>query len=240
MGNFFSAQINDIKQTTTNDIYQKSEQFCTASCENIQSGNTIFLDGSTTGDIIFKQRCEANAGCMMDNSVETVLDILQDLKQTNATEAQLFGGINFGSVNLNLSDQELRVEVEQILNTICTADIRNEQSDNMIYARNSSTGDIIFEQDGNATANCVMTNAANAQINLEQKGDQTNAITAGGVGGIIGLIIFIVILAIILGVVGKFAKQSGGSPTGGGSGGGQNASSENSGYDKLGQRRRNI
>lgn len=208
MGNWFSAQVNQQKQTTTNDIYQRSEQLCSASCSNIQSGNTIFLDGTTTGDIEFVQECEANAGCMMENAVDTVMEILQDIKQGNATEAGLFP--NFGSVNLNLSDQELRNQVTQILNTVCSADIENSQTDNMLYARNSNTGNISFRQAGNAQANCVMSNVANANLNLKQQGDQNNRIAGLSLGGLLGLIIAIIIIAVIIGIIRKNTRGEGG------------------------------
>lgn len=206
MGNWFSAQVNTIKQKNTNDFYQRSEQLCTASCENVQSGNTVFLDGTTSGDIIFKQRCEADATCMMTNSVDVIMDLVQEFQQNNVTEAGLFP--NFASVNLNQSDQEIRNDVEQILNTVCNADIQNIQNDNMVYARNSSTGDIIFEQEGNAQANCVMSNVASADLNLRQTGSQQNAIQSAGLGAIIGLVVLAVIIAIIFGVMGKSKKSS--------------------------------
>ena len=205
-GNWFSAQVNQIKQTNVNEFYQRSEVICTAECENILSGNTIFLDGTTSGDIIFKQRCSAESTCMMRNAVDVIMELVQEFQQNNQTEAGLFP--NFASVNLNLSDQEIRNEVEQILNTVCTADIQNIQNDNMVYARNSSTGDIIFEQEGNAQANCIMANVASADLNLRQTGDQQNSIRSAGLGGINGLVIVAIIIALIIGAVGR-AKKSG-------------------------------
>ena len=206
-GNWFSAQVNQQKQTTTNDIYQRSEQICNAQCSQIQSGNTVFLDGSTTGDITFNQQCDVEASCMMNNAIDTVLEVLQDIKQGNATEASLFP--NFGSVNLNLSDQELRNEVQQILETVCSADVEQQQGDNMVYARNSSTGDIGFFQQASARANCVMTNSASANLNLQQKGDQSNTIAGLGLGGIIGLVIVIVIILVIVNAFNRGSRRSG-------------------------------
>lgn len=177
----------------------------------------MFLDGTTSGDITFQQECTANAGCMMDNSVQTVMDILQDAKQQNKTEASLFP--NWIAINLNQSDQEIRNQVTQILNSTCTADIEQQQTDNMVYAKNSQTGNISFVQNGNARANCVMTNSATAKLNMQQKGDQSNTVGGFGLGGIIGLAIFLVVVVLILRAVGGRKQQGGGG--GGGFGGGQ-------------------
>lgn len=176
----------------------------------------IFLDGSTTGNIEFIQECTANAGCMMNNAVESVLEALQEAKQSNKTEASMFP--NWLSVNLNSTDQEVRNQVEQILNSTCTADIEQQQTDNMVYAKNSTTGNISFRQNGNARANCVMTNSAVARANIQQKGDQSNTISAFGLGGILGLIILVVIIVVIIGAV---RGKKPGEPVAGGQGGQQ-------------------
>lgn len=192
MGNLLSAQVNENRQKTLNEVYQTSDQTCQATCVNIQSGNTVFLDGTVAGDITFTQSCEVEASCMMENTIEQVLESLQDAKQANATEASMFGGgFNIGTVNLNLSDQEIENQVRQALNTVCRADINNLQENNMVYARNSVTGDITFEQSGNATADCYMANMAIAKANLSQANDQSNTTSAtlGGFGAIIFIII---------------------------------------------------
>lgn len=210
MGNLFSAQVNQNTQKSMNEVYQSSSQSCTASCSDIQSGNVIFLDGTTSGDISFTQNCTANANCMMDQALQSLTDQLLTLKQGNQTEANLFGGgINFGSVNLNLSDQEIKNQVTQIMSSLCTADVNNVQNGNIVYARNSKTGKISFTQSGNANADCVMQNAATAKANLSASATQSNAVVAGGIGGIIGLVIFIIILAIILGIVSRSVNKMG-------------------------------
>lgn len=204
-GNWMSAGVNQIRQSATNEIYQSASSSCTANCSQIQSGNVIYLDGSRVGNITFDQQCTANAGCMMENAVDTVMQLIQDLKQGNTTEAGLFP--NFGSINLNVSEQEIRNQVTQILETTCTANIEQSQTDNMVYARNSVTGDIGFKQGGNAAANCLMTNAASAKLNLQQRGDQNNTVSGGGFGAIIGLAIAIAIVMVIIRAVNKGKKE---------------------------------
>tara|TARA_R110001632_G_scaffold118753_1_gene231224 strand:+ start:2314 stop:3069 length:756 start_codon:yes stop_codon:yes gene_type:complete len=192
MGNLLSAQANENRQRTLNEVYQTSDQTCQATCVNVQSGNTIFLDGTVSGDITFKQECSVDATCMMDNTIEQVLESLQESQQQNATEASMFGGgFNIGTVNLNLSDQEIENQVRQALNTVCRADVNNLQENNMVYARNSNTGDITFEQSGNAEADCLMTNMAIAKANLSQANVQSN--TTAATMGAFGTVIFIII-----------------------------------------------
>jgi len=153
---------------------------------------------------------------MMNNSVDTVMSILQDAKQQNKTEASLFP--NWIAINLNQSDQEIRNQVTQVLNSTCTANVEQQQTENMVYAKNSTTGNIGFVQNGNARANCVMTNSATAKLNLQQKGDQANTVGGFGLGGIIGLAILLVVVVLILRAVGGKKQQGGG---GGGNYGGQ-------------------
>jgi hypothetical protein len=203
-----TAQVNQNKQVTLNEVYQQSEQNCTASCSNVQSGNTVFLDGTTTGDITFKQVCSASATCVMNNTVESVLESLQSLKQQNKTEANLFGGgFNHMSVNLNLSEQELNNRVKQIIGTNCEAVVDNLQSDNLVYARNSTTGNITFEQNGNAQADCIMTNLAIAKANLKQQADQSNSTVAGGTAALI-MFALIAIAGAVLAYMSKKDKKA--------------------------------
>lgn len=180
----------------TNEIYQASQQVCNATCENIQSGNTVFIDGSTTGDIVFDQTCTANAGCMMENAVESVLTELQEIRQAGQLEAGLFP--NFGNIQLNVSDQELRNQITQVLSSTCNSNSSNVQQDNLVYARNSTTGTIAFTQTGNAAADCQMANSANSILNIRQTGDQNNAISGWpSLGTLIGIAVVIVAIVLI-------------------------------------------
>lgn len=196
-------------------MYQKSSQACTASCENIQSGNVVFLDGTTSGDITFQQNCTADANCMMDQALKSVTDLLVELKQDNTTEATLFGGgFNVGTVNLNQSDQDIKNQVQQIMESLCSADVTNVQNGNMVYARNSKTGNISFKQEGNAKADCVMQNSASAEASLKARATQSNA-TAASLGAFGGFILFAIVLAVILGILTRKrgGDQPGGAPS---------------------------
>jgi hypothetical protein len=206
MGNLFSNQLNSNRQLAVNEVYTQFENTCVASCSQLQSGNTVFLDGTVSGDITFQQECNANAKCQIDNNINNTLSILQGLKQDNATSAGLFP--NFVSINLNLSEQEIRNQVVNQINNICQADVNQVTTNNMVYAVNSETGDISFLQKGNATADCMMTNIATANLNLKQTAEQSNTISAGVLGGIIAIIIIVIIIVIVGRAVSKGSKES--------------------------------
>jgi hypothetical protein len=192
-----SAQLNNTAQTTLNQVYQTANQSCVASCSNVQSGNTVFLDGSTTGNITFDQTCSASASCTINTTLDNLVTQLQQAQQSNANTSTLFGGLNMMSLASNVSNQSTTNQVQQIMNTVCQADVNNLQSDNMVYARNSTTGDIAFVQNGNAQADCIMTNLAIAKADQTQAATQSNTITSGGIGAMIVIAIIIVALVLI-------------------------------------------
>lgn len=192
-----SAQTNVTAQQTLNQVYQAANSTCTASCSNVQSGNTVFLDGSTTGNITFDQTCTASASCTINTTLDNLVTQLQQAQQSNANTSTLFGGLNAMSIATNVASQDTTNQVKQIMNTICQANVDNLQSDNLVYARNSTTGNIAFTQGGNAQADCVMKNLAIAKADQTQAATQSNSITAGGIGIFIVIAVIIVALALI-------------------------------------------
>jgi hypothetical protein len=162
---------------------------------------------------------------MMTQSLQSVAEQLQTLKQGNQTEANLFGGgFNIGTVNLNQSNQEIVNQVTQIMNAACSAESINVQNDVLVFARNSKTGNISFTQTGSANADCVMQNSATAIAKLQNDAKQSNANVAGGLGGMLGLIIVAIIIVAVIGAVSKAQKKGGGPPgLGGMMGGGEQA-----------------
>lgn len=202
------------------------ESVCEATCEQVQSGNTVFLDGSTTGNITFNQTCAANAQCAINNEIDNLITLTQGLLQGNTTSASLFP--NFGSVNSNNASQSISNQVKNIISNSCTANVDQVQANNLVYARNSTTGDIAFTQNGNANANCIMNNIARAKVNLNQEASQSNTVGLA-FGGIIGLIILIIIVVVIISALRKGGGGGGSSGGGGGGGGNYNNGGNNGG-----------
>ena len=75
---------------------------------------------------------------MMNNAVDSVMTLLQDAKQKGELQASIFP--NFGSISLNLSDQEIRTQVQQQLNTVCSANIEQQQN-GIVFGRPQRNGD---------------------------------------------------------------------------------------------------
>ena len=206
MGNAFTTQINEAKQDTRAEILQESSVACQASCVNIQDGRTIIIDGGNFGELDFSQTCTASAQCTIDNAVQSLVTTIQELRQENKTEASLFGGANFGSTNLNQTDQQLEVEIRQTLDSVCSADSTNIITNDIVYITDTTVrGTLDFSQTGDAVVDCYITNAAIADLNLRQTGDQSNTTSAVG-SGIIGLIILVVVIIIIIAAVAKLRK----------------------------------
>ena len=203
-GNIFSANVNVAKQEITNDLFTRIENNCNVKCEQSQVGNTIFLDGSTTGDITFNQRCPADITCSNKNSIDELLEQAQKLKQDNKVTVALLP--NFGSINLNTSDAQIRTQIENVISNSCGASVTQNIQGNVVYARNSKTGDIGFVQGANVRANCFFSNSATAKLNMNQVGDQTNSVQGIGTAVIVGIII-IAIVVLIIGVVQHRPKE---------------------------------
>lgn len=70
MGAAVSTTVADAVQTAVNRTYQSANNECTATCNQLISGNVIVLDNSKAGDITFTQRCTGDASCYMKNALE--------------------------------------------------------------------------------------------------------------------------------------------------------------------------
>lgn len=196
-----SAVVNDL----VNKTFQEARNECSAECNQIISGNTIILDGSTAGDVQFTQRCTANAGCYMDNALEQIVTAFQTATaEAEATPPLLNFGISISEAEAYTTNN-IKNEMTQVMENICQAEVNQAITDNIVFATDSTLGNIGFTQEGSAVANCVMENAGRMQAQMQQTGSATA--TAGlGLGGIIAIIILIVVIVMIIGIV-KGAKK---------------------------------
>ncbi len=217
-----NTQLNENNQTSINEIYQSSEQVCSANCSQTQSGNIIVIEGSNVGDVLLTQTCEADASCFMENSVESILTILQEIKQSAEIGLAIPSRVIGMDVNtlINQSDVEQRSVITQQLESYCIAEVDQVQQDNIIYLKSTISPAVGLTQLGNANADCVMRNIARARIDLQQKGDQTtsNSIISSA---IIGAIIAVVLIIIIISAVRSRTKKNKGQGQGNGNSNGQ-------------------
>ncbi len=197
-----SEAINNIRAQTV----QTAENTCSAVCQNVISGVSIVLVGSTVGNITFDQKCQADASCMMKNALEQTVETYQ-LAEASATANLPILPIGFQAAFANArTTNDVDVSLKQVLENHCNADTDNTIQDVLIFATNSKTGDIAFTQDGNANARCVMENAGRIQLSVKQIGKAT-ATAGNALGAIIALIIIIIVIIMIVKSVQK--KQAG-------------------------------
>jgi len=195
-----STAKNSLYQSSLNTISQQAEANCTANCTQIQSGNTVIIENSTVGDIQFIQECTVDATCQIENTLDATAKTIQDsLQRGEAQPGWFYTGVQINE-SRNKTVQEVRQDIEQRLQSACNATVSQVQTGNLIYAKNSQTGDIGFIQSADLRQNCYLDNSAKAVATTTQKSDQFAQ--AGGIGaGLIAAILLIVIAIIVIAVV---------------------------------------
>jgi hypothetical protein len=206
MGTAVSTSNSSVIQTAVNRTFQTASNACTATCNQLISGNVIVLDNSTAGDITFTQRCTADASCYMTNALEQAVTTFQGAKAEAGASPAMFPGIQL-NVSQASTQTDITNELTQIMENLCTADVNQTVQDNIIYATDSTVGNIGFLQEGNASARCVMENSGRLQLQMRQEGDATAK--AGGAASIIGAIIaLVIVVVIVIFVMGKLKKNT--------------------------------
>lgn len=225
MGAAVSTSVATSVQTAVNTTYQSARNDCSANCNQLISGNVIVLDNTKAGNITFTQRCSADASCYMKNAVDQVVEAFQKSNVEAGAAPALFPGIQ---VNTSVSSnrQDIVNDLTQIMENLCTANVNQAIRDNIVYATDSTVQNIGFLQEGNASASCVMENAARLKLQMRQEGDTTakTGSAASLISAIIGLIILIIIIIAVIAAVRKATKdkqQADSMMGGGGMGGGQ-------------------
>ena len=210
-------------QRTLNDITQKSSAACSANCTQIQTGNVIFLSGSNVGDILFNQECTVNAQCQITQSIEAAAEAVNQAKLAGTAKPAFFLGLLQVNTDVQISKQEIVNTIKQSMDSTCNNGATQIQSNNLIYAQNSTTGDIGFTQTTDVQSQCVLSNLAKGTATATNQADlaaQAGGFGALGLGGILVLIIIIIIVIVVI-VVAR--KKKGKEGEGGGSGGGGGA-----------------
>lgn len=197
MGPQISTNVQTNVQKTLNSITQSSKATCTTTCSQIQSGNVVFVNGSTVGNITFNQQCTVDATCQITNSIEASATAVQKVLQSSSAKPTTFYfGLMSVNTNVNSNVQELSNIIAQSMDSACDNGASQVQSGNLVYVNNSTTGDIGFNQNTNLTSQCVLSNLATATANATQQADQI-----AEAGGLSGIIIAIIVIAIVIVVV---------------------------------------
>jgi len=213
-----SSTIQTNNQTVLNSISQTATANCSATCNQTQTGNTVFITGSNVGNIQFNQECTVDAKCQIDQSVEAAATAVLDSKQKGTAKPGMFLGLAQANTNIQLSKQDIKNIITTKIDSTCDNGSTQVQSANLIYVQNSTTKDIGFNQNSNVTSQCVITNIAKGTAEATATNDQFAQ--AGGFGGALigGIILLIVIIIVVIALVAANKKKkdaaAGGAPGG--------------------------
>lgn len=207
MGGSFSNQVN-INTQITNDMLQSTTQICNADCKASANNNTIIISGATiNGSIGINARCTASAACAMSNaSNAAVNNIIQNIiDQETTSVSDIMGDLSWEDINNEVNiNTSLSNYITQITSQTCNATADVQANDNFFYVGQGGTstsdgkttinGDIFISAEGNATANCSMSNISKLQAYNESQNSVTQSITNVGMFAAIGLMVAVVVL----------------------------------------------
>lgn len=213
-----SSTANSVIQKQLNQILNESNAKCNPTCQQVQSGNTVFLVGSTVGNVTFDQTCNVDMTCTIQNSVQSAIDATQAAVQNGSASPSWFLGVFQDNEVRNLTDQEVSNNIKNVLNSTCGTNVDQVQTGNLVYAQNSTTGNIGFNQNSDIHAQCVLNNLATGQITTNQQASQTAKAGGLGLGAIVTIVLVIVIIIVAIFLIKGLSGQKqggggGGSPT---------------------------
>ena len=193
---------NQSVQQVTNNIMQSSAAACGVTCDQLQQGNSVIIENSTVGDITFLQQCTVDADCMIQNTLEASAKAIENSIQNATAQPSWYVGASVTS-SKNSTQQDVENSIQQSISSTCKLDITQQQNSNLVYARNSKTGNIGFIQTGNEKFNCVLQNMAKGTAATTQSSDQTaqaGGITTIGIAivGILGVGFLAVIIFFVV------------------------------------------
>jgi hypothetical protein len=195
MGTALSTSVNSTVNEINQTFNQSLNETCLSTCVNIQNGNTVILDGTTvSGDIVFTQKCTANAECAMNAALNQLSTAVQTVSQDSEASPSLFPGLQINT-SVNSTYNDIKNDVTQQITALCQSSSNQTQSDNLVYAKDSEVGgNIAFQQEGQSVANCIITNSLKATSNVQQKSDQTASAGGSNLSTIIMIILAIAII----------------------------------------------
>lgn len=218
-----SSTDNILNETlnVSNNMFTTATDVCTATCQQIQTGNVTVIDGldnsscENSGFTINSQTCTPTTECYMNNNLSSAVNtILEATGQQTASTQQSFFSFSFANITNSASVEEnITNTVSQIMTTTCTADNQQLQANNVTIAENL-TGVCSFgvnSQSGNPSTACTMSNLSKLQVfncgqaGLDQSGKVTSSFASIFVAIAIALIVMGGILLLVILGVGGFA-----------------------------------
>lgn len=200
MGTSFSkTDINNIYKNQ-NDMVTNASQDCIVSQISGIHNIDYRFENTEIGDIVIAQQTTVDPVCVFDNSVAMVAkSILEQLSEVDNNDAGIIPinplGLNIDITNIR-NETELGTYIETNIKQLCSFSSESQISNVRMTFINSKGGDIILEQEGSITGQCMLANLATIQTQVEasQSGDADN-------GKVRDLTTMIVIIVIIIAVV---------------------------------------
>lgn len=165
MGASVSTTRNMVVRTTDNEVIQRSENICRATCTNqIDNVNVIVEERARIGDITIRQQCESNALCVMKTSLDSIAltDLNTDQNLDSSNPGKPFVVSRQRSVN-NVTET-LRNSVTQAISNVCDATAANIANNITFYVgAEAQAGDFNLTQEGVVSASCEIDSLASAE-----------------------------------------------------------------------------
>lgn len=214
MGTANVNTVSAINEAVTTAV-QSSQSSCTATCSATSTVNTIIISGTTIGgDLDLSLKCEANALCTQQNSLDSsVTNFLKNATQQEATTSGFPARLLDANINTSALKNRTSTALSQFINSSCSATSTTLFSNNLVYVTNSQIGgDVRLSQEGSATANCAQLNAAKLAVTNDLSNTAKQSATSsglfGGLGGIVGLLIVVGIVIAGIYIYNKNKKPS--------------------------------
>jgi hypothetical protein len=191
---------------------------CSASCTEIQSGNTVIIQGTVIGgSIVFNQSCTVSMECEINNNLSTdVSNILASANKQTSITANGFPDFNFNGVESSITASQIITNtLTNLIDNTCSNSSNQIQSNNYTYVSDSNiAGSLQFDQTANVTNSCNLTNRSSIQLSNQASIQNSQSATILDTTAlIVALIIVVIIVVIIIFVIGRFKKGGGGTTT---------------------------
>lgn len=191
---------------------------CSAVCTQIQSGNTVIIQGSTVGGITFDQQCTVSLQCTINNNLNTQLtNLLDAMSQQKSITANGFPDFNINGVEQSSdANQVITNSLTNYTNSACTAASVQNQNNNYVYVSNSNVeGQIQFNQSADVVSNCSLSTISSLVASNQASASASQSATILGTTGIL-IAIIIVVIILFIGIF--LLTRLGGKKGGGGEG----------------------
>lgn len=191
-----------LSQNVTNSIFQSQQNTCDAQVTSIQTGDQVIVVGSrVSGNVGFEVQATVESSCVITNTIDTTVSntLAAMLQQENTTLSGIIP--NMGSqTNAVNALQTVSNYITQMTENTCSSTVINNQSNDIVYAQNTSVGgNVGFIDNGlNAVANCTFNNTTSLSVynDMQATVTQSNKTVA-----LLALIFVIIGVIIIVGII---------------------------------------